>query len=29
MDQMLKSEGIIIKNDCIQDFNKVLWVPND
>ncbi len=28
MQQLLESEGIVIKNDQVQDFEKKLWDPN-
>ena len=27
MEELLKKEGIIVKNDIIQDFDKVFWDP--
>ena len=28
MQQLLESEGVVIKNDQVQDFEKKLWDPN-
>src|SRR5580704_9222719 len=27
MQQLLESEGIKVKNDCVQNFNKIFWDP--
>jgi methylated-DNA-protein-cysteine methyltransferase related protein len=27
MQQLLESEGVRIKNDCVVDFNKLFWDP--
>lgn len=27
MEELLKKEGITVKNDTIQDFNKIFWDP--
>lgn len=28
MQQLLESEGIVVKNDQVQDFEKVFWEPS-
>jgi len=27
MQELLESEGIVVKNNCIQDFENLLWLP--
>lgn len=29
MQEMLEQEGIMIENNCIQDFDKVFWNPSN
>lgn len=29
MQQLLESEGVVIRNDQVQDFEKKLWDPNE
>ena len=28
MEELLKSEGIVVKNDTVQDFKKLFWDPS-
>lgn len=29
MQQLLEAEGVVVKNDEVQDFKKVFWEPQD
>lgn len=29
MEELLRKEGVIVKDDCVQDFNKVFWDPSE
>ncbi|HET7361825.1 MAG TPA: MGMT family protein [Salinimicrobium sp.] len=29
MQQLLEAEGVVVKNDQVQDFEKIFWEPRD
>jgi methylated-DNA-protein-cysteine methyltransferase related protein len=29
MQELLEAEGVVVVNDCVQDFDKLLWRPSE